>query len=98
MGHPYFIGECGGPMEETNCPVEGCTERIGGDRMELLRSNRSIKFSSEELINVCNFFKIMYTAQDIYTQFLNGFSTTGGWRSSSTTLFLSKCSPRPGLS
>ena len=41
-------------MEETNCPVEGCTERIGGDRMELLRSNRSIKFSSEELINVCN--------------------------------------------
>ena len=26
------------------------------------------------------------------------FSTTGGWRSSSTTLFLSKCSPRPGLS
>ena len=40
-GHPYFIGECGGPMEESDCPVESCTERIGGAREQLLGSNRS---------------------------------------------------------
>ena len=47
LGHPYFIGECGGPMQETACPVDGCTERIGGAHEQLLSSNRSIKFSPE---------------------------------------------------
>ena len=39
-GHPYFIGECGGPMEETICPEQGCEERIGGANEQLLSSNR----------------------------------------------------------
>ena len=44
-GHPYNIGQCGGPMEETGCPVEGCNQRIGGAMMELLGSNRFTKCS-----------------------------------------------------
>ena len=44
-GHPYFIGECGGPMEETICPEEGCEQRIGGANGQLLSSNRFTKCS-----------------------------------------------------
>lgn len=38
-GHPYFIGECGGAMQEGRC-IE-CGERIGGSSHRLLASNRS---------------------------------------------------------
>ena len=41
-GHPYTITECGYPMEEADCPVEGCNQRIGGSRYRLLSSNRFI--------------------------------------------------------
>ena len=50
-GHVYFIGECGAPMEETDCPVEGCFQRIGGQWGRLVASNRSLsEFLTEELI------------------------------------------------
>ena len=53
-GHVYFVGECGGPMEETDCPVEGCPERIGGQEGRLVASNRSLsEFLTEELIYKC---------------------------------------------
>ena len=44
-GHPYFVGDCGGPVEESICPEEGCNQRIGGARMQLLGSNRFTKCS-----------------------------------------------------
>ena len=37
-GHVYVITECGGAMEESQCPE--CKERIGGTRHRLLESNR----------------------------------------------------------
>ncbi|XP_034245778.1 NFX1-type zinc finger-containing protein 1-like [Thrips palmi] len=38
-GHPYCITECGGAMEEADCPVEGCGARIGGGNHQLRRDN-----------------------------------------------------------
>lgn len=38
-GHPYFIGECGGAMQEATC-IE-CGERVGGGGHALLGTNRS---------------------------------------------------------
>ena len=53
-GHVYFVGECGNPMEETDCPVEGCFERIGGQWGRLVTSNRSVsEFVTVELIILC---------------------------------------------
>lgn len=37
-GHPYFIGECGGAMEESRC--NECGERIGGTGHSLIGTNR----------------------------------------------------------
>ncbi|KAE8749845.1 hypothetical protein FOCC_FOCC003313 [Frankliniella occidentalis] len=37
-GHPYCITECGGAMEEANCPE--CGARIGGTNHRLRRDNR----------------------------------------------------------
>lgn len=37
-GHPYFIGECGGAMEEGTCP--DCGARVGGSGHRLLSTNR----------------------------------------------------------
>jgi hypothetical protein len=37
-GHPYFIGECGGAMQESNCPE--CGARIGGRSHVLNELNR----------------------------------------------------------
>ena len=37
-GHPYFIGECGGAMQESHC-IE-CGERVGGRGHQLNASNR----------------------------------------------------------
>uniref|UniRef100_A0A7S1PFG7 RZ-type domain-containing protein n=1 Tax=Percolomonas cosmopolitus TaxID=63605 RepID=A0A7S1PFG7_9EUKA len=37
-GHPYFIGECGGAMEESNCADCGC--RVGGTSHRLKSDNR----------------------------------------------------------
>jgi hypothetical protein len=37
-GHPYFIGECGGAMEESRCME--CGELVGGRSHNLLPSNR----------------------------------------------------------
>ena len=37
-GHSYFIGECGGAMEESRCP--DCGARVGGGRHQLLGTNR----------------------------------------------------------
>ncbi|XP_034246908.1 NFX1-type zinc finger-containing protein 1-like [Thrips palmi] len=38
-GHPYCITECGGAMQEADCPVEGCGARIGGGNHQLRRDN-----------------------------------------------------------
>lgn len=40
-GHPYFIGECGGAMQESRCP--DCGERVGGSSHRLLSTNRSAR-------------------------------------------------------
>jgi hypothetical protein len=37
-GHPYFIGECGGAMQESRCP--DCGAPVGGTSHRLLSSNR----------------------------------------------------------
>ncbi|GAX15209.1 hypothetical protein FisN_12Lh085 [Fistulifera solaris] len=37
-GHPYFIGNCGGAMQESNC-LE-CGARVGGTSHNLIASNR----------------------------------------------------------
>eukprot|EP01080_Neovahlkampfia_damariscottae_P004533 gene4533-7910_t len=48
-GHLYFIGECGGAMEESKCP--DCGEKIGGTRHQLLGSNeRSLE--TDEFLGV----------------------------------------------
>ena len=39
-GHPFFIGECGGAMEESRCFE--CGEAIGGQRHVLLASNQPV--------------------------------------------------------
>lgn len=36
-GHIYAIGECGGAMEEAECPE--CSEKIGGERHRLREDN-----------------------------------------------------------
>ncbi|CAK0864128.1 unnamed protein product, partial [Prorocentrum cordatum] len=36
-GHPYFIGECGGAMQESRCPE--CGARVGGGSHRLLADN-----------------------------------------------------------
>ena len=36
--HEYYIGECGGAMEESNCAE--CGERVGGSGHSLLGTNR----------------------------------------------------------
>lgn len=38
--HPYFIGECGGAMEQSYCA--DCGAPVGGGNHELLMTNRSI--------------------------------------------------------
>ena len=55
-GHVYFVGECGNPSEETDCPVEGCFERIGGHMGELVSSNRSGAHNSQkdQKMRVCS--------------------------------------------
>jgi hypothetical protein len=39
-GHPYYIGECGGAMQESFCPE--CKERVGGHYHNLNPSNRQV--------------------------------------------------------
>ncbi len=36
-GHPFFIGECGGPTDESKC-LE-CGERVGGQGHRLAAGN-----------------------------------------------------------
>jgi len=36
-GHPYYIGECGGAMQESTCPE--CGARVGGGSHSLRRDN-----------------------------------------------------------
>ena len=38
-GHVYFVGDCGNPEEEVDCPASGCNERIGG-KGRLIATNR----------------------------------------------------------
>jgi len=38
-GHPYFIGECGGAMQQSRCP--DCGAPVGGSSHRLLSTNRT---------------------------------------------------------
>ena len=49
-GHPYFIGECGGASELSKCPE--CGEEIGGERHNLLSSNRRVRGTVAEVLGV----------------------------------------------
>jgi hypothetical protein len=40
-GHPYYIGECGGAMQEALCPE--CGERVGGSHHQLNPSNSQVR-------------------------------------------------------
>jgi len=45
-GHPYFIGDCGGAMQESTCPE--CGARVGGGSHSLRADNTYISnFSGE---------------------------------------------------
>lgn len=48
-GHPYFIGECGGAMQESRC-IE-CGEAVGGNSHSLLGTNRSAAEAIAEALN-----------------------------------------------
>ncbi len=42
LGHPFAIGECGGAMQEAQCPecrMEGHQTRIGGQHHRLVEGN-----------------------------------------------------------
>lgn len=39
-GHPYYIGECGGAMEQSNCPE--CGAVVGGSNHTLTSGNRRV--------------------------------------------------------
>lgn len=39
-GHPYFIGECGGAMQESTCPE--CGARVGGRSHQSAEGNRHV--------------------------------------------------------
>jgi len=41
-GHPYFIADCGGAMEVSNCP--DCNETVGGQRHRLEEGNTPMYF------------------------------------------------------
>ena len=41
-GHAYFVGDCGNPVEEVDCPAAGCNERIGGFG-RLIATNRFLR-------------------------------------------------------
>ena len=41
-GHVYFVGDCGNPEEEVDCPASGCNERIGGFG-SLIATNRFLR-------------------------------------------------------
>ena len=41
LGHPYVVGGCGNFVEKIQCPVEGCTETIGGVNNDWRINNRS---------------------------------------------------------
>ena len=38
----YFVGDCGDPEEEVDCPASGCNERIGG-KGRLIATNRFLR-------------------------------------------------------
>ena len=42
-GHVYFVGDCGNPEEEVDCPTAGCDERIGGGKGRLIATNRFLR-------------------------------------------------------
>ena len=42
-GHAYFVGNCGFPEEEVDCPAAGCDERIGGVFGRLIATNRFLR-------------------------------------------------------
>lgn len=37
-GHPYYIGDCGGPMQVSKCP--DCGAKVGGEQHRLEADNR----------------------------------------------------------
>ena len=58
-GHVYFVGDCGNPVEEVDCPAAGCNERIGG-KGRLIATNRFLRvlvnslqsFSTMQMIDI----------------------------------------------
>ena len=48
-GHPYIIGECGLPMEESICPE--CKEKIGGRDHVPLKTNKMVNNFDIEIKN-----------------------------------------------
>ena len=51
-GHLYYIGDCGFPIVEADCPVDGCLSMIGGQDYKVASGNRS-EFVTEELTILC---------------------------------------------
>jgi len=49
LGHPYFIGECGRPMQQSRCA--DCGELVGGSIHTLLGSNRTATGAVGEALN-----------------------------------------------
>ena len=47
-GHPYFIGDCGGAMQQTHCP--DCGEPIGGGSHRVVERN----VAATELLDAFN--------------------------------------------
>ena len=44
-GHPYTIGECGGAMQESRCPI--CNEQIGGVSHRLAERNQALDIEED---------------------------------------------------
>ena len=51
-GHVYFVGNCGNPVEEVDCPASGCNERIGGFG-RLIATNRFLRVLVNSLQSFC---------------------------------------------
>ena len=72
-GHLYYIGDCGFPIVEADCPVDGCLSRIGGQGNKVASGNR-LEFVTEELIILCQ----SERSQDkIYVQIFEPLMSTG---------------------
>ena len=67
-GHVYFVGNCGNPEEEVDCPASGCNERIGGFG-GLIATNRFLRVLVNSLQSFCTMQVIVINRTAAFVRF-----------------------------